>query len=219
MYIHVHSYTHTYFNEIILNIYMYSFHFSTTEVLCAAEQQLESADGLEDTLFTTFKVTLDEEGKLLVDAWQICKQGLSMVAEGALTVSPNPGVAAIHPTFTAYVELRPTKEVDNHFFITRVPIKSIESLFISTFPRLNRPEIVQSTEHIKKQLSRLGKEGWSMKDLISDFHFLLFLCNFMDMKQVNSCVCNDNQIMELFYALFLIICVVIDERLCFVSGD
>lgn len=130
------------------------------------------------------KVTLDEEGKTLVDAWQISKQGLQMVAEGALVVSPNPGVSAVHPTFTAYVEMRPTKEIDNNFFITRVPIGSFESLFISTFPRVNRPEVVQSAEHMKKQLSRLGKEGWSMKDLIGDFQFLLFLCNFMDMKQV-----------------------------------
>jgi nuclear protein localization family protein 4 len=30
---------------------------------------------------------------------------------------------------------------------------------------------------------RLGKEGWTMKHLIADFHFLLFLCNFMDIKQ------------------------------------
>ena len=35
-----------------------------------------------------------------------------MVAEGALRVCEHPGVSAVHPTFTAYVEMKPTKEVD-----------------------------------------------------------------------------------------------------------
>ena len=90
---------------------LYSFHFTAAEVLCVAEQQLEAADGVHDTLFTTVKVTLDKDGEPLVDAWQICKQGLEMVAEGALGVCEHPGVSAVHPTFTAYVEMKPTKEV------------------------------------------------------------------------------------------------------------
>ena len=36
-----------------------------------------------------------------------------MVAEGALGVCEHPGVSAVHPTFTAYVEMKPTKEVYN----------------------------------------------------------------------------------------------------------
>jgi hypothetical protein len=115
-------------------IFQYSrFHFSNAEVICAAEQQLEAAGGIAESLFVTVKVTLDADGQPLVDAWQvkvfgttskdiylintykllyqICKQGLEMVAEGALQVSPHPGTSAVHPTFTAYVEMKKTKEV------------------------------------------------------------------------------------------------------------
>jgi hypothetical protein len=42
---------------------------------------------------------------------QIARQGLEMVAEGALEVSTNLGKCAVNKTFTAYVEGRPVKEV------------------------------------------------------------------------------------------------------------
>ena len=29
---------------------------------------------------------------------------------------------------------------------------------------------------------RAGKEGWSLQDLLADFHLLLFLCDFLDMQ-------------------------------------
>ena len=29
---------------------------------------------------------------------------------------------------------------------------------------------------------RAGKEGWSLQDLLADFHLLLFLCDFLDLK-------------------------------------
>ena len=30
--------------------------------------------------------------------------------------------------------------------------------------------------------SRAGKEGWSLQDLLADFHLLLFLCDFLDLN-------------------------------------
>ena len=73
-------------------------------------------------------------------------------------------------------------QVDNNFFTTRVPIGQFDSLLLSTFPRANRPEVTPGIQHIRTQLQRLGKEGWSMKALIADFHFLLFLSYIMDMS-------------------------------------
>ena len=29
---------------------------------------------------------------------------------------------------------------------------------------------------------RAGKEGWSLQDLLADFHLLLFLCDFLDLQ-------------------------------------
>ncbi len=83
---------------------------------------------------------------------------------------------------------------------SQVPIGSFESIFISTFPRMNRPELTPGLEHLRRQLSksdpsslsplsidssvhRAGSEGWSMKQLLTDFHLLLFLSHFMDMTQ------------------------------------
>lgn len=36
-----------------------------------AEQQLEAADGIEDTPFVTVKVTLDENSQAVVEAFQV----------------------------------------------------------------------------------------------------------------------------------------------------
>jgi hypothetical protein len=41
------------------------------EILFAAEQQLEAADGIEDTPFVTVKVTLDENSMAVVEAFQV----------------------------------------------------------------------------------------------------------------------------------------------------
>jgi nuclear protein localization family protein 4 len=157
------------------------FFFSTPEVLMAAEQQLEAAGGVAESLFVTVKVTIDQENKPLIDAWQISKQGLEMVAEGAIDVSTDLGRSQVNDTFTAYVEQKPTKVVDNNWFITRVGIGAYESKLISTFPKANREEIA-TQESLKAQISRAGKQGWSMKDLLGDFHLLLFLCDYMDMN-------------------------------------
>jgi hypothetical protein len=51
-----------------------SFFFSNVEVLFGAEQQLEAAGGIADTLFAAIKVTIDAESKPLVEAWQVGRQ-------------------------------------------------------------------------------------------------------------------------------------------------
>ena len=131
-----------------------NFHFTAAEVMCAAEQQLLAAGGIEESLYVTVKVTLDEEGKPLIDAWQVTKQCMEMVAEGALQGGPHPGMCLVNPTFTAIVEGKPASEVDNNFFLSRVPIGSHESIFIATFPRINRHENTQSAADIKRQLTK-----------------------------------------------------------------
>lgn len=47
------------------------FYFSTPEIMFTAEQQLEAADGIEDTPFVTVKVTLDENSQAVVEAFQV----------------------------------------------------------------------------------------------------------------------------------------------------
>lgn len=47
------------------------FFLSGPEVLFAAEQQLEAAGGIGDTAFVTIKLTLDDKGQGVVEAFQV----------------------------------------------------------------------------------------------------------------------------------------------------
>ena len=168
------------------------FHFSASEVIEAAEQQLIAAEGINETPFVTVKVTLDAKtGMPIAEGFQVSKQAMEMAAEGAIEVHPsNLGMSKVNDTFTAYVEHRPTKEVDNDFFLMRVPIGAYESeVFLSDFPRLNRLGTMQSREDLKKQLNRAGKQGWSFQALLADFQLLLFLTQFLDAKDDLPMIC------------------------------
>lgn len=168
------------------------FHFAAGEIIEAAEQQLISAEGVNDTSFVTIKVTLDPKTDLpIAEGFQVSKQAMEMAAEGALEIHPmNPGSSKVNDTFTAYVEHRPTKEVDNDFFLINVPIKGYDSeAFISDFPRMNRLGTMQSREDLKKQLQRAGKQGWTMQALLADFQLLLFLSQFLDHTEDLPVVC------------------------------
>ncbi len=114
--------------------------FSSAEVLTAAELQLEAAQGLEEnTPFVTVKVTVDTKGETHFEAFQVSKQAMEMTAEGALYIGENPGHCYINEQFTAIVEGRHAKEVDNNFFLVAVPIEQHASTrFLSMFPRKNR---------------------------------------------------------------------------------
>jgi nuclear protein localization protein 4 homolog len=71
-----------------------------------------------------------------------------------------------------------TLQVDNDFFLVAVPIVPFDSeTFVSFFPKANRDGVVQNVSDIKKQLSKVGKEGWNMQSLVADFHLLLFIAN------------------------------------------
>jgi hypothetical protein len=47
------------------------FHFSGAEVMFAAEQQLEAAQGVQDTPFVTMKLTINEQHEIIVEAFQV----------------------------------------------------------------------------------------------------------------------------------------------------
>eukprot|EP01039_Chlorochromonas_danica_P006049 gene6049-6662_t len=162
-----------------------SFHFSGPEVLFTAEQQLEAAQGVEETSFVTVKLTLDPETeKTIVEAFQVSKQCMEMVAEGVLQACTHPGHLSVSPTFTAMVEGKPAQEVDCSFFLVSTPIEQFQSTFlVNLFPRGNRLDHMQSREDIKRQFNRANKEGWSFVDMLGDFHLLLYLTDFLDLEQ------------------------------------
>ena len=117
---------------------------------------------------------------------------MEMVAEGVIAASENMGNVTVHDTFTAIVEGKESKEVDNNFFLNNVPIVGYEfERFSSNFSRMNRaPLEVQTREELKEQLLKVGKSGWTFKQVLADFHLLLFLCNFMDISTDMAVICN-----------------------------
>jgi nuclear protein localization protein 4 homolog len=113
-----------------------------------------------------------------------------MVAEGVLEASPNLGMCAVNDTFTAYIEGKPTKEIDTDFFICRVPVKSFESeILVSEFPRCNRIGNIQTRDDLKRQLNKAGKKGWPFISQLADFHLLLYLCQFLDINHDIPSIC------------------------------
>mmetsp|Transcript_795 Transcript_795/g.1669 ORF Transcript_795/g.1669 Transcript_795/m.1669 type:complete len:505 (-) Transcript_795:53-1567(-) len=161
------------------------FQLSAAEIIMAAELQLESAGGIEPTPFVTLRVTVGDDGNVVVEAFQVSLQCMEMVAEEALDIGPNPGFCYVNETFTAIQEGKPSATVENNFFLTLVPINAYQSdTFVSMYPRANRAydDRAQTHDEMKRQLSKSGQNGWTFIDLLSDFAMLLYLCKFLDVK-------------------------------------
>ena len=153
------------------------FFFSGAEVIEAAEQQLLSAGKIEESPFVTIKCTVNADNVYETDAFQVSLLGMEMVAEGALLVAANPGVCAVNPTYTAIVEGRPASEVDTGMFLTYTAITKFDSpVYRAAFPPCNRAS-GQSGDDLRRAIEQVGKQGWSLLDVLSDFHLLLFLAS------------------------------------------
>lgn len=155
------------------------FLFSSQEIMFTALQQLEAADGIEETPFVTVRCHANEDGHGEFDAYQVTLQCMEMVAEGALDENPkNRGSCAVSPTFTAIVEAKAVSSVENQFFLLNVPVKhSTQPRFRRMFPDANRIGTQQSPDLVKDCVTSAG----STAEGLSDFNLLLFLMDFKDM--------------------------------------
>lgn len=167
------------------------FQLSSSEILTAAELQLEDADGVEETPFVTLKVTQGKVGEdgsggdVSFEAFQVSRQCMAMVAEGALEVGEEPGLCYVGKTFTALQEGKESRTVENNFFLTVVPIvQHASEVFVSEFPGANREHDSREQSHaeMKKQLEKSGTAGWTFIDLLADFNLLIYLSNFLDVE-------------------------------------
>jgi nuclear protein localization family protein 4 len=162
------------------------FVLSASEIIMAAELQLEAAGGIEETPFVTVKVTTGDDAKTVsVEAFQVSQQCMAMVAEEALELDTNPRVCRVNHTFSAIQEGKESKTIDNNFFLTLVPIvQHTSELFVSKFPKANRDldDRTPSHDELKRQLSKSGTAGWTFIDLLSDFNLLIYLSKFLDVN-------------------------------------
>lgn len=163
-----------------------SFHFSSREILLAA--QLQADAGGKGSLFVTLKVTLDKEGQASFEAFQVSDQCLEMFGAGALVENESdPKTCAIHDTFTALVEAKEAKTVDNNFFLCVVPVSTHDSGMKSAFPKLHREGNFRTRAALKEQLRKYSNEAFVKR--ISDFQLLIFLSDFLDAKTDIPSIC------------------------------
>jgi len=161
------------------------FVLNASEIIMAAEMQLEAADGVRETPFVTVKVTTSDDGNVSVEAFQVSQQCMAMVAEEALEIGPDPGFCNVNETFTAIQEGKESKTVNNNFFLTVVPIiQHTSEVFVCQFPKANRDldDRTQSQDEMKRQLSKSGTAGWNFIDLLADFNLLIYLARFLDVE-------------------------------------
>jgi len=152
------------------------FVFSGAEVIRSAELQLDCANGVEETPFVSVRVTCDEAGAAVFEAYQVSLQAMAMVAEGALSGDAADGAGLkVHDTFTAVVAGKAEKKVDAQFFLCNVAVKQHASTLLrASFPKENR--LVNRTRlDLKQQLQRARASGEPVVAGISDFGLLTFL--------------------------------------------
>ena len=158
---------------------------SSSEIITAAELQLEAADGVKETPFCTIVVAPKADGVVSVEAFQVSQQCMAMVAEQALEIGDDPKVCVVNETFTAIQEGKESKTVENSFFVTVVPIAQHTSeMLVADFPRANRDlqEKVPSNDEMRRQLNKAGQSGWTFVDRLADFNLLIYLSQFLDMS-------------------------------------
>jgi len=155
------------------------FVLSGDEVVAAALEQLEAAQGVEETPFVTVRVTVNEAGEANFEAYQVSLQCMSMVAEGALAGDPEDlASCVVHETFTAIVEGKGAKAVNTNFFLCNVPVKQHASaLYRARFPKEHRM-IPQTRDDLKDGLSKARSSTGNLVDALGDFGLLLFLMSF-----------------------------------------
>ncbi len=159
------------------------FFFSGPEVLFTAEQQLEFAQGIEESTFATIRVTVGEDGLSEVEAYQVTKQCMELTAEGVIGVSANLGNVSVNPTFTCLVERRSVKEIPINYFLILGKIEQFESDFlVNFFPPANRIDSMQTRDDIKAQLNKVGQKGWTLNGVLADFHLLVYLTEFLGLQ-------------------------------------
>ena len=162
------------------------FFCSGDEIIFAAMEQLESAQGVEKTPFVTMRCTVQASEEQaagyenVTDALQVSVQCMEMVAEGALEPDPTRrDYCAVNPTFTAIMEGKEAKAVQNSFFLKTVAIKPLETPKLQCqFPQANRMT-GQTRDELKDVISSV--QGGNLSKSLADFHLLLFLMDFQDM--------------------------------------
>jgi len=144
---------------------------TSEEVLSIAKYQLKYGNN-----FVTIIVELTEDGLVNFEAYQVSEQCVQLLKDDILVSSGNEKF--INTRRPVEVEKKDTKEVDCSLFIITTAIVERESPFNLNFSVENRPGINSEQDFVKTM--RNHKTPFSQR--IKDFHFLLFITNFLNIQ-------------------------------------
>lgn len=158
---------------------------SAKEILRAAELQARYGDH-----FVTLTLFRNEDGESEFEAFQVSKQCVEMYERGMLRAHETDPELVI-TTKPVEIQRKRTNEIEGLLLITNVAISGFNSEFKVGFPIENRPvqfypEYIRSAEAAKNVL--LARKNLPFVDRIRDFHLLLWLADYLDLK-VSLCVC------------------------------
>lgn len=179
--------------------------FSVNEIILAAKMHGEAvkADPDKGKYFVTMKArpVLQEEenieGYATMEAYQVTDQSVDLCGrdEPAFSQSKtDPRVAKTREDSCFIVEKKEQRKATMEFFTARVfDITRPFTSFLGTgFPTENRPTEPQTSHsmamYLRQRRDRRPPEAFVRT--VSDLHFLLFLCNVLDMKADMPVLCN-----------------------------
>lgn len=152
---------------------------SAKEIIRAAELQAKYGDH-----FVTLSLFRNEEGESEFEAFQVSKQCVELFKRGMLKPHESDPEIVI-TTKPVEIQRKKTNEIEGLLLITNVAITGFQSQFKVGFPIENRPvqfypEYIRSREAAREFL--LSNKNLKFVERISDFHFLLWLTDFLDLK-------------------------------------
>merc|ERR1719240_1810772 len=178
--------------------------FSVNELLLAAKQHAAAVEAApeEGKRFVTMKARpvleteTDIEGVATVEAYQVTDQCVELAMRAAFSESKtDPRVAKTAKDCCFIVEKKEQRKATVEHFVARVfdvgraldgtPFSSFLS---SNFAVENRPTEPQDAEAMASYLRR--NKSKPFLQTVSDLHFLLFLCNILDMNSEMPVLCN-----------------------------
>jgi len=168
----------------IFSHYKRDYLFAAHEVITAAQFQHEaiSRNPERGKSFVTLKLTVNDEGQSQFESFQVSDQLVKLYAKGFVD-----GFDPKEPNFVKTKEKvmhqteksgrQETNKLDTGVLIVNVPLVQSKANLSSVFPIENRPE---RPPDLRKYLMDKKTRPWI--EQISDFHFLLFVSNYLDMK-------------------------------------
>jgi len=127
-------------------------------------------------------LAIGENGEPNIEAFEMTGQFLQLVHTKLFVSSENPSISKT--TREIYVDRQYSHSIDNDYFILPIGISPFESFLHTSFPVENRKKKATLQEHVRRTLEKFLQQGFPLLLLLSDFHLLLFLTNFLDLPTI-----------------------------------